>query len=64
MIVTLEVLDGEELPAGFARFVRGAGPSFERKYKEPVPSMELRLIQNGRQYEEVGGFWREMPSAK
>lgn len=59
MIVTLQLLENESLPDGFAKFILGSGPSYERKYHQEVPKMELRLMQNGKQYSQVGGFWLE-----
>lgn len=59
MIVTLELLPGEDLPEGFAKFILGSAPSYERKYHQTVPSMDLHLVKDGRRYKQVGGYWLE-----
>lgn len=61
MIITIEPLDGEELPSRFAEFISGAAPFYEKRFKERVPTIELRLIRGGKAYYMVGGFWMEDP---
>lgn len=59
MILTIELLDGESLPQDFARYIAGAGPSFERRNNQTVPPIILRLVRGGKTFQLEGGFWIE-----
>jgi hypothetical protein len=60
VIIKLEVQNGETLPLGFAKYILGSGPSYERKYKEAVPPITVLLIKGGKTYKVEGGFWMEI----
>lgn len=57
MIIRIELAEGEQLPQHYPQFLAGSGPYYEKRFREPVPPIELRLEKGGREYELEGGFW-------
>jgi hypothetical protein len=64
MIITIELQADEELTAHFPQWILGSASAYERRHKQPVPQMTLRLIRAGKTYHLEGGFWIDAAAVK